>query len=475
LLTTLGSAHLNLALDEEGLTLLREALAVSDSASSHDPLQNVRQLYEMAHGLRVAGRRHDPEIGVLMDRALSILNESKDVPPQLLASCLRVKGAWLNDRGERAAAEPLIARAIELHEAEATPDTLELISLYGTWGVIARNQNRSHEHEHRYLHALALSDAFGEAPSLSVDLHQRLALFYRSAAQPEKARAHANEAVRLARQIYPADHPGLVTALNAEIEGLIGEGRHEEAIVVGEERLRILRKSARRAELAYPLNMLGILYHTVGRIEPAIAYAEEAVIITGESYGARSVRVAEMEINLARCLAAAGQTARAETSYRTVIAVFDSLDPKNIYNAHAYGNYADMCRDDGRFTMADSLYARTEAMFDSTDVVSKRSLAGYIAHHGYLRSLQRRHAEAEAMIAHGVRLWKGDTEDIDGELGGIYLVWAAARASAGDADGAIEKLRLASNCGIDEADAAGYAELAPLRSRPDYPLKMRAT
>src|SRR6185503_9796347 len=32
LLTTLGTAHVSLALDDEGLALLREALAVSDSA-----------------------------------------------------------------------------------------------------------------------------------------------------------------------------------------------------------------------------------------------------------------------------------------------------------------------------------------------------------------------------------------------------------------------------------------------------------
>ncbi len=471
LLTTLGSAHLNLALDDEGLALLREALAVSESAATPDPRQVTRQLYELANGLRSAGRRHDPEIGVLMDRALSILPESGDGSPELLASCLRVKGAWLNDRGERAAAEPLILRAIELHEAAATPDTLELISLYGTWGAIAGGEGRSQEEERRYLHALALTDSSGQSPSWAVDLHRRLAQCYTNLTDHEKAKSHAEEAVRLARKIYPPDHPGIAAALSAQVEALIGEGRYEDAIVVGEEHLRILRKSARRMELAHPLNTLGILYHTVGQADSAVARSEEAVAIRGETLGARSLRTAEMEINLARCLAQAGRTARAESSFRTVIAVFDSLDPKSIYNGHAYGSYATLCRDDGRFSMAETLYTHAEAIFDSTEVGTRRALGGYVVEHGYMRSLERRHPEAEAMIANGIRLVTIDAENADPELGPMYLGWAAARAAAGDPDGAIEKLSLASALGVDESDAASFPELAPLRTRPDYPLK----
>ncbi len=474
LLTTLGSAHLNLALDDEGIALLREALAVSDSAATRDPRRVARQLYELGHGLRVAGRRHDAEIGVVMDRALSLLQESGGGPPDLLASCLRVKGAWLNDRGERADAEPLILGAIKLHEAAATPDTFELISLYSTWGSIAAGEGRSQEEERRYLHALALTDSSGQSPSWAVDLHRRLAQCYTNLTDHEKAKSHAEEAVRLARQIYPPDHPGIAAALSAQVEALFGEGRYEDVIVVAEEQLRILRKSARRMELAHPLNTLGILYHTVGQADSAVARSEEAVAIRGEILGARNLRTAEMEINLARCLAMAGRTARAESSFRTVIAAFDSLDPKSIYNGHAYGSYANLCRDDGRFSMAETLYAHAEAILDSTDVGTRRALGGFVVEHGYMRSLERRHPEAEAMIANGIRLATIDAENADPELGPMYLGWAAARAAAGDPDGAIEKLSLASAFGIDESDAASLPELAPLRTRPDYPLRKLA-
>jgi hypothetical protein len=90
--------------------------------------------------------------------------------------------------------------------------------------------------------------------------------------------------------------------------------------------------------------------------------------------------------------------------------------------------------------------------------------------HGYLRSQQGRHEEAEAMMQAGFTHRRGDTAEDDRDLGAAYLTWAAARARAGDVDGAVERLARAAGCGVTEEDAAKYAELAVLRSRPDYPL-----
>jgi hypothetical protein len=124
--------------------------------------------------------------------------------------------------------------------------------------------------------------------------------------------------------------------------------------------------------------------------------------------------------------------------------------------------------------MAETLYAHAEAIFDSTEAGTRRALGGYVVEHGYMRSIEGRHAEAEAMIANGIRLATIDAENADPELGPMYLGWAAARAAAGDLDGAVEKLSLASTFGVDESDAASFPELAPLRKRPDYPLRKRS-
>ena len=466
LLTAMGTAHLNLALDDQGLALLREALALSDSGPAPETRLVVRQLYELAHGLRVAARRHDPEIGALMDRALAMLGKSREANPDLLALCLRVKGAWLNDRGDRVPADSLLARAITIAGAASPPDTFELISMHASRATIAHQNGRYDDEERLYLRALSLSGASQRWPSWTVNIHQRLAAFYAERTDTARAVAHADAGVALARRIYPEGHPNIAAALDGKVEAYISLGRYRDAIAVGEEAVALLRKSGRESEIALPLNTLGILYLAVGDAETAVLRSEESWRIQVNNYGRESLRAAEVQMNLARALATAGHTARADSAFRQVIAIYDRLDPASVFNAHACGSYASMLRDAGRFTAADRMYARAEVLFDSTDAGLRRSLATYIAEHGYLRSLEHRHAEAEAMLERANRMWRGDTRDTGSELTAISLTWAAVRARGGNTVGAREKLREARTFGATDEEVARYEELAPLRARP---------
>jgi hypothetical protein len=159
--------------------------------------------------------------------------------------------------------------------------------------------------------------------------------------------------------------------------------------------------------------------------------------------------------------------------FRGAIEVFDGLEDRGIFAPIASMDYATFLRDQGRVALADSFYARAEAVLDSTNAGTRTYLGVCLIEHAYLRSLQDRHAEAEAMMQSAFPLRIGEKKD-DPALGGAYLTWAAARAAAGDPEGAIEKLTLASACGADESGAARYPELTELRARPDYPLKARS-
>jgi tetratricopeptide (TPR) repeat protein len=465
LLTAMGTAHLNLALDEQGLALLREALATVNTGGPRNMRLVVRQLFELAHGLRVAGKRGDPEIGELMERARAMLAKSPEANADLLALCLRVQGAFLNDRGERGPADSLLALAITIAESASPPDTFELISMHASRGTIADYGARYGDEERLFLRALALSEASDRWPSWTVNLHQRLATFYGQHADTAKAMAHADSGVTLARQIYPPDHPGIATALNGKVEAFISTNRLHDAIAVEEEAVAILRRSGREADLANPLNTLGILYLAVGDADRAVARSEESWRIRVKSYGVESLRAVEVQLNLARALATAGRTVRADSAFRQVITIYDRLDPTSIYNGHACGSYANLLRDAGRFAEADRLYDRAEGLFDSTDVGLRRSLATYVAERGYLRSLEKRHADAEAMIDRAFRMWRGDTSDTGSELASISLTWAAARARGGNLNGAREKLREARELGVTDQDVARFDELAALRVR----------
>jgi non-specific serine/threonine protein kinase/serine/threonine-protein kinase len=470
LLTSLGNAHVNLALYDEGLVLLREALAVSEAAASADSMEVVAQLHLLAAGLNTAGRGTDDECGVLLDRALAILHESDGGRPDLLSACLRGKAGWFNDRGELAPAESLIGLAIQVAETVSPPDTSRLMRMYSTRANIAHRQFRLEDAERHYLHALDLSESDGQ-PTWSVSIHRRLTSLYAALGSPEQAVSHAEQSVRLARQIYSPDHPNLADALSGQAAALTSQGAYEEAIAVRQEVVQIMRKSGSPSDVAQELNSLGILYRTAGQPDLAVSCAEESWRIRSETLGTENARTAETLANLARSLAGVGQTARADSCFQAAIEVFDRLDPKGIFTALAYSSFANLCRDTGRFPRADTLYTRAQAIMDSTNAGIRPFFGECLIDHGYLRSRQDRHAEAKAMIETGFPLRRGEGADDGRDLGGVYLTWAAACAAAGDTSGALEKLHQAGRCGVTAKDAEPYPELEPLRSRPDYPLE----
>jgi tetratricopeptide (TPR) repeat protein len=148
--------------------------------------------------------------------------------------------------------------------------------------------------------------------------------------------------------------------------------------------------------------------------------------------------------------------------------VLDRLDPQGFFTAYAYMGHANVARDLGQHARADDLYRHAEANLDSADVGVRPYFAECRVDRAYLRALQNRHAEADSLLRDAVALLSED--GLDGDCW-AFVTWAAARARAGDDDGAVEKLREAAQCGATAKDAAEYPELAPLRSRADYPFE----
>jgi non-specific serine/threonine protein kinase/serine/threonine-protein kinase len=275
LLSTLGNAHLNLGLYDEGLVLLRDALATSESARPRDDLEIARQLRTLAVGLNMANQRE--EVTSLLNRAIAMAQEAGATG--LVAACLAQKGSWFNDTGRPAPADSLVTLAIRMAESEAHPDTLGLMRMYSSKGNIAHRGFRLADAERHYRRALDLAEASGLEPSWSAHLHRQLASLYAALHDPERAVSHAEESVRLARQLYAPNHPNLADALSGHAAALISRGEYERATAVREEVLRILRENPRDALLAAELNSLGILYRATGRLGLAIARAEEAYAV----------------------------------------------------------------------------------------------------------------------------------------------------------------------------------------------------
>ncbi|MGQ0720947.1 MAG: protein kinase domain-containing protein [Candidatus Eiseniibacteriota bacterium] len=466
LLATLGDAHVNLALYDDGLRLLREAVATSEAAEPRDDLEIAEQLRRLAYGLRMAGQLDS--VGVLLDRAME-LGRDAGARSRWMAGCLSNKASWLNSLGQLAPADSLVTLAIEMGESEPEPDRPQLMRMYYTKGNIAHRRFELPDAERHYLRALELCESGGTEPTWSAMLHRSLASLYAALGDPERAVSHAEQGVRLARRLYASDHPNLAYALGGHAAALAGKGDYSGALAVREEALGIWRATGAQTDLARELNSVGILHRAAGQLDLAIACTEEACALYRASFGQESGRTAEAVANLARLYAEKGQLHRADSTYRAAVPVFDRLRDGSIFATYASMGFANVCRDLGRSAQAESLYSRVESALDSTEAGLRGYFGECLVDHAYLRSRQGRHDEAESMMRIGLPMQRGDAAEDARSLGAAYLTWAAARALAGDAAGAIEKLQQAARCGVTVQDAARYPELAALPA--DYPLE----
>lgn len=466
LLRTVGDAHMGLGLHEEGLRLLAEGLAASESVQPLDEREVAEQLRASAHGLRLAGK--PDSASVLLDRAIAMLREH-GAPASAVAVCLWEKAAVLANQGDLAGADSLLTLASGLAESEPEPNQSLLLRITGTKAGIAYRRYELNEAERHYLRVLELAEQIGE-PSSAVRAHRSLAWLYRALGESEKSAKHGEEGLRLARKLYPPDHPGLAEALTGKAEALVVAGDMKQAIDLREEAARIYRSKNIQDKLADELNNLGLLYLSEGPHDLAVARLEESVQTWNRVFKTENARTAATLSNLARSYDQVGMVQRSDSCYQAVLPVLDRVSPQSAFTAWAYMGFANLCRDNRRGTEAETAYARAEAMLDSTNAGMAPYRGLCLIDHGYLRSKQGRHDEAESMIRSGFALLFGKDPKENADLGRAYVLWAAAQAGAGNTEGAIESLGRAARCGITAVDAAKYSELASLRTRPDYPL-----
>jgi tetratricopeptide (TPR) repeat protein len=476
LLSTLASAHGKLGLFEEAVELERNAVQATRSAVSQEGPELARELTRLAEIQRSAGKSAEADSAI--DRSIEILTRTSRDGSVDLASALHQKSVSLRDRGDHVAADSTIRIAIRMVESRAHPDSATLASLYNTKAGIAAQLGDLEEEERDFVHALSLAiDAHGERHSQVLVIHRNLARLYAELERFEEATRHSDEALHLARVMFPAEHPYVAAAMLARADILRYEQKWAEAAVMYEEAITIMRKSysGDHPFLASQLYTLAGIYESDDRLDLAIARMSECVAMRSRIHGPENPRTAESQTSLARFYQLDAQEAKADSIYRAALPNLErAIKSRPHAVAYAYMGYANLCRDAGRLTEADTLYTRAGALIDTTSAVLLGYYAECIADHGYLRSLQGRHVEAESTLQVGLELYRrADGEDA-AELANPYFLWAVARARNGDADGAIDLLGRALDRGYPAVAAAKTPELAALRSRPDYPAKLRA-
>jgi len=467
LLGAVSDSYLNLEYFDEGIRLIREALAAVENARPRDDVAVAHYLDKLANGFSMAGRTDS--IPPLVDRTIALLSAHPGGDPGLLASCFYRKARYRMDAGALDEADSLITRALATAISLPRPEPGQLCRIYSTRALLATWRFEFDEGLADYKRALECSIE-AEEPMRTAGLHQSLASTFSGLGEADSALVHAQIGVDMARKLYGPDHTLLATALEGLAEALASLRRIPQAVAAQEEAVQILRaKDLYGDHLPFALAALGGIHESAGQIDQAIGCTGEAIDLYRARLGPGHFRVAEALANQARYQMEAGRPAAADTLFRGAIAILEAMDDRTILSPLARQDYGSLCLDLGRPAQAESLFARAATALDSTNAAMRPYYGDNLIARARLRARQARYAEAESLAAVGLRMLREGLADNDPQLIDPWLCLAEVRWLGGDADAAMKDLDRAVRSGATVEDARRYPGLVALRGRPGYP------
>jgi eukaryotic-like serine/threonine-protein kinase len=466
-LGAISDSYMNLDEFEAGLRAARTALDAAQSARPRNDVEIARYLDKLANGFSMAGAADS--IPPLVDRAIALLSPRPDADPALLASCWYRKARLRMNAGAIDEADSLIARAIAIANSAPQPDAALLVRIHSTRATLASWHSRFDmalaEHKRALAYAIEASE-----PMSAAGLHSGLASTFLMLGQRDSALVHAQIGVDMSRKLYAPDHRSLAVALGRLAEVRVALRQYPEAIAAEEAAVRILRGPGKPGEqLAYELAVLGDVYRTAGRLEPAIRVTREALDLNRAVYGAGHYRVGETMGNLASYEMEAGHLAAADTLFRSCIAVLEANHDKSFVLPVFRLYRGNLCLDLDRLAEADTLLSRAWAGLDSANAATRGYCGDILLARARVRVRQGRVAEGDSLAASGLRLKRGELAESDPALLDPWLCVAEVQWLAGRSGEAMRTLALAKRCGATGEDVARFPRLAAARTRPGYP------
>ena len=330
------------------------------------------------------------------------------------ASNNRIGMALLN-RGKYGKAEPLLRRALLLHQrllGDRHPDTAQgLNNLAGLY----ESQGRYGEAEPLLVEALEICKAeLGDRhPDTATGLNN-LAGLYRSQGRYGEAEPLYVEALEIWKAALGDRHPDTAQGLN-NLAGLYeSQGRYGEAEPLYVEALEIRKAELgdRHPDTASSLNNLAELYRSQGRYGEAEPLYVEALEIWKAELGDRHPSTASSLNNLALLYYSQGRYGEAELLYIEALEIWKAeLGDRHPSTASSLNNLAELYRSQGRYGEAEPLYVealeiRKAELGDRhpNTATSLNNLAG-------LYRSQGRYVEAEPLYVEALEISKSELGD----------------------------------------------------------------
>lgn len=308
-------------------------------------------------------------------RAAGKYAEAKALHERILPATRRIFGAESQDAanitgslalchqdlGEYAKAEPLLRRALELHQKNGAAQHVS--TACNNLGLLYRDMGDYAKAEALLQRALQLDEQIGRGERESGPTHNNLAGLYQTQGQYAKAETHFLRSLRIHETKDGATHED-VAQLHNNLGMLYMEmGQYARAESGFRRSLQIYeaRLGKDHAHVAFPLNNLGLLYQRFAHYSKAEAHLQRGLQINEASRGKNHPEVATSLGNLGILYQDLGQFAKAQSHLLRSLEINEaSFGKAHLAVATALNNLGQLYHDQGQYTKAEEFLVRAQ-------------------------------------------------------------------------------------------------------------------
>ena len=338
----------------------------------------------------------------LMQRALTITEQSFGRSHPRVAVVLNNLGRLLQATNRPAEAEPLLRQALAIREQSFGPENRDVAQSLNNLALLLYNTNRLAEAEPLYRRALAIWEkSLGmDHPQVAAALNN-LALLLHDTNRSAEAEPLMRRAALIWEHRLGANHENVASGLT-NLAGLL-EGINQLAEVESLYRralaIRLQGFGTEHPFVAESLNFLARFLHSNNRLAEAEPLFRRALSIRTQSFGPKHPCVAESLNNLAVLLQTAERFAEAEPLMRQAMAIDEtSFGPDHPSVARDLNNLAQILKNTDRLVEAELLMRRALTIDESSLGLDHPSVARALNNLAELYCATNRFAEAEPLL-----------------------------------------------------------------------------
>jgi tetratricopeptide (TPR) repeat protein len=278
--------------------------------------------------------------------------------PQLLHNA----GYYLTESAQFEQAEPLLHRALDIHERVLGPDHPDTATSLNALASLYDDQGKYKQAEPLFQRALDIRERVlgPDAPYTAQSLNA-LALLYKKQGKYEEAEPLYQRAIDIDEKVFGFDDPDVVADLNNLARLYSDQGKYEQAEPLYQRALttreRVLGPD--HPDTAIILYNLAILYDSQGKYEQAEPLFQRALTTRERVLGPDHPDTASSLIALALLYKHQGKYNQAESLYVRALTIYEKvLGSEHPWTATCLAHLDVLYSDQGKYDEAEPLYQR---------------------------------------------------------------------------------------------------------------------